>query len=363
MDLDKARKIMKTEAKTCPHCKDLFSTEKRMKCHMSLEHQSQDQQVLDIEVTTSVEEGANTIPEVIICPYCADKFSTNNRMKCHMSLVHELQPLKKKSKIHTCLTCNKSFALNGALLNHMKAAHDIEKPDGVEIKQFDCKVCTKSFTSESKLRYHNKWVHHAKQMLKCELCEKQFLNMLQLKTHKRNHIRNHICDTCGSGWNNIASLNKHHLRVHASDEERNIERKYICKNCPLRFYTQKRLDDHEPVHLEAKKYLCNQCEFRVKTETGLRMHINERHLGITISEEKRALYNARSRIRKQEKKKTNGGVYRTGEERVKYNEYMKQFGHRKRFQCPHCEKKTVNLDFHTKMHHHEINPPMFISRC
>ena len=85
----------------------------------------------------------------------------------------------------------------------MKANHDIENPDAFEIKQFDCKVCTKSFTLESSLRYHNKWVHHAEQILKCKLYEKQVSNMLHLKMHERRHIRDHICDTCGSSWNGV----------------------------------------------------------------------------------------------------------------------------------------------------------------
>ena len=340
-----------------------FQLKKRMKCHMSLEHELQENKVLKIEVAVpSIKERDNTIPESTICPYCSDVFLTNKIMKWHMSLVHELQPMKKESKIHGCPTCKKSFTLKGFLFNHMKAVHDVEIPDAFKIKQFDCTVCIKSFTSERSFKYHNKLLHDKKQILKCDTCEKQFSNMLKFKLHKRVHIRNHFCDTCGSGWTNRAELNRHHLMVHASEEERNMARIYVCKNCPLRFYTQKRLDDHEFVHLETKRYQCNQCEFRVKTDTGLRKHINGRHLGKRVSEEKRALYNARKRNKKQEKNKRNGGLYRTGEERVKYNEYMKGFAHRKRFQCLYCEKKTINLDFHTKMHHQDINPPMFISR-
>ena len=78
--------------------------------------------------------------------------------------------------------------------------------------------------------------------------------------------------------------------------KKEIEKGHIfAKIVPLDFTPKKRLDDHELVHLETKSYKCNQCEFRVKTETGLRLHMKGRHLGITISEEKRALYNARSR--------------------------------------------------------------------
>ena len=64
----------------------------------------------------------------------------------------------------------------------------------------------------------------------------------------------------------------------------------------------------------------------------------------------------------QELEESPRSLYRTGEERVTYNEYMKTFAHKKRYQYPHCEKKTINLDFHTKMHHQEINPPMSLKQ-
>ena len=47
---------MKPEETTCPHCGDVFSTEKRMKCHMSLEHELQDNKVLQIEVAASIKK-------------------------------------------------------------------------------------------------------------------------------------------------------------------------------------------------------------------------------------------------------------------------------------------------------------------
>ena len=361
-DANIAKYVKQPKKNTCPHCYVVFSTEKRMMCHMRLEHELEDYKVYKVEVAASTKEQVNTNTEVTICPYCADGFSSNKRMKCHMSLVHELQPMKKETKKYVCPTCEKSFNIRVFLFNHLKYVHNIDKSDYCSIEQFDCAVCVKSFTSEKKLKYHNKLLHDKEQILKCDLCEKSFSNMKNLKSHKSRHIKNHICDVCGSGWSHKGKLRLHHLYVHASDEERNKATTYICTNCPLRFYTQKRLDEHELVHSVTKNYQCNQCEFRVKTPTGLRMHINGGHMGRKISQEQRAIYNERLRKKKQEKKKENGGLYRTGDDRVKYNEYMKNFAHRERFQCLYCEKKTTNLDFHTKMHHKEINPPMFMSR-
>ena len=126
--------VMQPKQTTCPHCTGVFSTEKRMKCHMSLEHELQGNKVLQIEVTACTKERFNTIPEVTMCPYCANVFSTNKRMKCHMSLVHELQPMKKETKKHLCPTCEKLFIIKGFLFNHMKAAHNIEKTDAVKIE-------------------------------------------------------------------------------------------------------------------------------------------------------------------------------------------------------------------------------------
>ena len=175
----------------------------------------------------------------------------------------------------------------------------------------------KSFTSERSFKYHNKVMHETTEAMKCNLCEKQFSNKLRFKLHMSRHIRNHICDLCGSGWIDTAQLSKHHLRMHATEEEKNRAKIYVCKTCPLRFYTQKRRYDHEYVHLETKSFQCNQCEFRVKIDTGLRMHVNGRHLGKHLPEEQRVLNNARRRKKKQEKKKDNGGLYRTGEEKGK----------------------------------------------
>ena len=55
-----------------------------------------------------------------------------------------------------------------------------------------------------------------------------------------------------------------------------------------------------------------------------------RHLGVKIPKEKIALYNERLKFKRHEKKKRNGGLCRSGEERIKYNEYMKNLAHQER---------------------------------
>ena len=98
---DIAKDFFKPEKTTCPHFEKIFSTKKRMKCHMSLVYKLRDNEAFKIEVAAGIEHRNNTLPEITICPYCTDVFSTNKRMKCHMSIVHELQPLKRETKTLT----------------------------------------------------------------------------------------------------------------------------------------------------------------------------------------------------------------------------------------------------------------------
>ena len=297
-----------------------------------------------------------------ICPSCFIQFSTNKRMKCHLFFCRPNKPAKSKAKSHGCDVCKKSFNYIGRLLKHMKSVHDNEKSLEPKKENYNCTKCVKTFNTKAYLKMHDKSVHTKDPIEKCKTCGKQFSNKIKFSAHTRTHTKNHICDICGSRWPKPSELNAHYFKLHASEEKRNIAKKYSCPTCPLKFYTPSTLDRHVYVHSETKSFHCNQCDYKVKTDTGLKLHIKGRHLGVKISKEKIALYNERLKLKRHEKKKRNGGLYRSGEERIKYNEYMKNLAHRERFNCPHCEKKTVNIDLHTKANHPEINPPMFFGQ-
>ena len=343
-------KVSKLEVNTCSQCFDVFSTNKRMKCHMALAHDLENSKLCGQKVSNT--DIFNLKSENSTCTHCAQVFSSNRRMQCHLTVVHEPKALKDESKLNMNSTHHST---------QMKTAHDIDKHLEYMAEKFNCKVCNKSFKSKRSLVHHNKLLHTKDRFIVCDVCAKQFSSKLRFQAHKSGHKKTNICDICGSRWSGKAHLKNHHLRVHASEEERNMAKKFVCQHCPLRFFRKEFLNDHELVHLETKSHKCNHCGFLVKTKTGLRMHINGRHLGKIQSKEKRALYNATKRLKNKERTKRNGGLYRIGEERVKYREYMKSLAKREKINCPYCDRKTTNLDFHTKIYHPERNPPMFIT--
>ena len=279
---------------------------------MALAHDLDNHKIFDQKVSNK--DILNLKSENNTCTYCAQVFSSNRRMQCHLTVVHEPKALKQEPKLFMHSTHHST---------HMRAAHGFDKHAEYMIEKFNCKVCNKSFKSKRNLVHHDKLLHTQDQVSVCDVCVKQFSSKLKFQTHKSGHKKTNICDICGSRWSGKAHLNNHHLRVHASKEERNMAKKFVCKHCPLRFFRKEFLNDHELVHLETKSYKCNQCGFLVKTKAGLRMHINGRHLGQIQSKEKRALYNATKRLKNKERTIRNGGLYRIGEERVKYQEYMK----------------------------------------
>ena len=119
---------------------------------------------------------------------------------------------------------------------------------------YNCTKYIKTFSTKANLKIHDKSLHTIDPIEKCDICGKQFLNKTRFSMHIRQHLKGNICDICGSRWHKPSELNAHHLKVHASEEERNIAKKYFCPYCPLRFYTQWTLDRHAFVHLETKSF-------------------------------------------------------------------------------------------------------------
>ena len=65
-----------------------------------------------------------------------------------------------------------------------------------------------------------------------------------------------------------------------------------------------------------------------------------------ITQEQRDKHNAINRQRKHDKKAKNGGLYRAGEEKQRFNSYMREFQHREKISCEICHKETTNIKWH-----------------
>nr|XP_050860772.1 zinc finger protein 57-like [Vespula vulgaris] len=95
------------------------------------------------------------------CPVCGRKFKHKHRWQSHAKCVHHIDllpkllkvrrminlPQKKKSVIHKCTRCGKSYQLYTSLRRHLRLEC------GVEPKE-TCPICGKKFTHRFKLTSH-----------------------------------------------------------------------------------------------------------------------------------------------------------------------------------------------------------------
>lgn len=280
-----------------------------------------------------------------VCPYCNDQFSTQKRMTCHMSIKHELKNditkfghIDKESSINNeetykCNYCAERFVNDAAFSKHMSRSHE-EKADYYEhIEEVDgkwvCKVCRRSNPKKVACIQHWRKVHNKlKSKLKCDICYKELSNKWNLKLHMKMHEgkRDFICDTCGTGFLDKKQLDKHHVRLHGSELEKELKKTHFCSTCGKGFWNKTSLTTHEDVHLEGNNFICDQCECTFKTSNALRIHTNRIHLGKwALTEEQRAKQNLRKRKFRADKKAKNGGMLRTPEEKAVFNEYMRNY--------------------------------------
>ena len=118
-----------------------------------------------------------------------------------------------------------------------------------------CKICSKVFVSQSKLKRHGDSVHK-KISYKCEKCNKNLSSKESLKTHIENvHDKKRIinCNLCDNKFSNNTSLQLHIKAVH----EKSLEEK--CEKCNKIYSTKKSLQIHIKKIHEDNKINCNLC--------------------------------------------------------------------------------------------------------
>ena len=80
-----------------------------------------------------------------------------------------------EKNVFSCQLCNALFSRKENLNMHIKRDHGKKK--------FQCLLCKENFISHSNLKIHIKGVHEGKTLLKCFICEKEFLRKKVLNHH------------------------------------------------------------------------------------------------------------------------------------------------------------------------------------
>ena len=209
-----------------------------------------------------------------------------------------------------------------------------------------CKICQKTFNTMEKVRNHLNRGHKVGAEFKCEVCSKPFVYERDLGLHMNVHngLKPFVCDICGADFKWEVSVNRHKIVAHGTEEEKASIKRFMCTVCNRKCETLGLLKEHELTHSKEKTFLCTQCDKSFYTTQTLRYHTKVYHEGHSPkkpTEKQREYLRAYMMKKRAQVKAEKGGVCRTEEEKIQFNEYMRQWNAKKRLES----KKNSNEEY------------------
>ena len=112
----------------------------------------------------------------------------------------------------------------------------------------------KDATTEQFLKRVEERKQACKQFHRCPLCNKQYVNKINLQVHLRMHsdLRPHRCTYCEKSFTQKSTL-RTHMRTHTG------EKPFVCSHCARAFSDYSAYRKHQRVHSGEKPYICGIC--------------------------------------------------------------------------------------------------------
>eukprot|EP00092_Neocalanus_flemingeri_P016175 GFUD01017507.1.p1 GENE.GFUD01017507.1~~GFUD01017507.1.p1 ORF type:complete len:703 (+),score=185.25 GFUD01017507.1:177-2285(+) len=203
---------------------------------------------------------------------CTFSFKHLEQLRYHISChVDETNDFK-------CIECDQKFEKWRDLATHLWRLH------ALDCDMLLCGHCRNYRTMYPKILESHNQTHQNLKLFKCDVCDKRFNQISQLKNHAVIHIDKSIaevpswakpkqCDICQKMFSDSKSLKKHVQAIHSKLKP------YICQVCGHQSARKAMLQLHVRQHTGEKPFNCDQCEYRTGDHNSLRRH-KRRHTGV-----------------------------------------------------------------------------------
>lgn len=204
------------------------------------------------------------------CNECEEEFRQKSELNFHKTTEHKLK---------ICRKCNFEFNNFQAYLEHKESHDDLQiaknNKAAMKVGQVgrECEICGKILMTQGGLMTHVR-MHSEAPKFRCELCQKEFFQKVNLINHTKTHNiqnRSYSCSKCEKKF-----FEKSHLQRHQNFH--NVSREFECTTCNKFYKTERCLKVHKqvhnPVHMRPFRCTVEGCSKSFLSSSKLKQHCN-----------------------------------------------------------------------------------------
>lgn len=266
------------DLKHCPICNLNYRSKTAFRNHMQKHHNRSDDRLTCCDLVFPTHAKYLRHLEIhklnIQCEHCGKAFSRNSTLKQHIKVIHE------KKKLFTCDYCGHEFAEKQHVRKHIESRRCRGgKPTGTNVPSRSrimttvyCQFCDKKFSYQIGLAKHIKYCRS--NFRRCKTCDLILLDRTHFENHLKVHADNELikCQLCDHQFLHIFEHTMH-LQTHNA-------KTFKCEVCLKEYKSKSQLKEHRTIHTERVKFECDLCGKQFVKKQGVETHMHEKHIGI-----------------------------------------------------------------------------------